>query len=163
MQNIISRRVSLLFQNVRNFNPLYLPFHPKLYNQYLFQNLHFFYDFYKRNLGHPLQGNGNCFFYYSIRTMNYEIPQLVKLESNLVLSTGLIMRIGMVTIKIKMWKLTFRALALCRSEWRRANAQNISFRISLQFTLSTQLIKPNYLVILPPMQHHNFFGNLPPL
>ena len=26
-----------------------------------------------------------------------------------------------------------------------------------QFTLSTQLIKPNYLVILPPTQHHSFF------
>ena len=25
-----------------------------------------------------------------------------------------------------------------------------------QFTLSTQLIKPNYLVILPPTQHHSF-------
>ena len=32
-----------------------------------------------------------------------------------------------------------------------------------QFTLSTQLIKPNYLVILPPTQHHSFFGSLPPL
>ena len=32
-----------------------------------------------------------------------------------------------------------------------------------QFTLSTQLIKPNYLVILPPTQHHSFFRNLPPL
>ena len=32
-----------------------------------------------------------------------------------------------------------------------------------QFTLSTQLIKPNYLVILPLMQHHSFFINLPPL
>ena len=31
-----------------------------------------------------------------------------------------------------------------------------------QFTSSTQLIKPNYLVILPTMQHHSFF-NLPPL
>ena len=30
-----------------------------------------------------------------------------------------------------------------------------------QFTLSTQLIKPNYLVILPPTQHHSFFRNLP--
>ena len=26
-----------------------------------------------------------------------------------------------------------------------------------QFTLSTQLIKPNYLVTLPPTQHHSFF------
>ena len=32
-----------------------------------------------------------------------------------------------------------------------------------QFTLSTQFIKPNYLVILPPTQHHSFFRNLPPL
>ena len=32
-----------------------------------------------------------------------------------------------------------------------------------QFTLSTQLIKPNYLVILPPTQHYSFFRNLPPL
>ena len=28
--------------------------------------------------------------------------------------------------------------------------------------MSTQLIKPNYLVILPPTQHHSFFRNLPP-
>ena len=32
-----------------------------------------------------------------------------------------------------------------------------------QFTLSTQLIERNYLVILPPTQHHSFFRNLPPL
>ena len=32
-----------------------------------------------------------------------------------------------------------------------------------QFKLSAQLIKPNYLVILPPTQHHSFFRNLPPL
>ena len=29
--------------------------------------------------------------------------------------------------------------------------------------MSTQLIKPNYLVILPLTQHHSFFRNLPPL
>ena len=29
--------------------------------------------------------------------------------------------------------------------------------------MSTQLITPNYLVILPPTQHHSFFRNLPPL
>ena len=32
--------------------------------------------------------------------------------------------------------------------------------------MSTPLIKPNYLVILPPTQHHSrgsFFRNLPPL
>ena len=32
-----------------------------------------------------------------------------------------------------------------------------------QFALSTQLIKPNYFVILAPTQHHSFFKNLPPL
>ena len=31
-----------------------------------------------------------------------------------------------------------------------------------QFTLSTQLIKPNYLTIFPPTQHHSFFRNVPP-
>ena len=31
-----------------------------------------------------------------------------------------------------------------------------------QFTLPTQLIKPNYLVILPPTQHHSFFQKSPP-
>ena len=31
-----------------------------------------------------------------------------------------------------------------------------------QFTLSTQLIKPNYLVLLLPTQHHSFFRYLPP-
>ena len=31
-----------------------------------------------------------------------------------------------------------------------------------QFTLSTQLIKLNYLAILPPTQHHSFFRNLTP-
>ena len=30
-------------------------------------------------------------------------------------------------------------------------------------SLSTQLIKPNYLVILPATQHHSFFRNLTPL
>ena len=49
---------------------------------------------------------------------------------------------------------------------RGASARNVSFRISLrwpQFTLSAQLIKPNYLVILSPTLHHSFFRNLPPL
>ena len=32
-----------------------------------------------------------------------------------------------------------------------------------QFTLLTHLIKPNYLVVLPPTQHYSFFRNLPPL
>ena len=32
-----------------------------------------------------------------------------------------------------------------------------------QFTLSTQLIKSNYFIILPPTQHHIFSRHLPPL
>lgn len=32
-----------------------------------------------------------------------------------------------------------------------------------QFTSSTQLLKPNYIVILAPMQHHSFFRDLSPL
>ena len=55
----------------------------------------------------------------------------------------------------EIWKLTFRALAL------RSDASKSLY--GGQFTLSTQLIKPNYLVILPPTQHHSFFRNLPPL
>ena len=30
-----------------------------------------------------------------------------------------------------------------------------------QFTLSTQFLKPNYLIILPPTQHHIFFKLTP--
>ena len=49
---------------------------------------------------------------------------------------------------------------------RRANARNVSFRISLRWTI--HIINPvdktiSYLVILPPTQHHSFFRNLPPL
>ena len=61
-------------------------------------------------------------------------------------------------------KLTFRALALRRSD------EGLTLETSAseclyggQFTLSSQLIKPNDLVILPPTQHHSFFRNLPPL
>ena len=32
-----------------------------------------------------------------------------------------------------------------------------------QFTLLTQLIKPNYLVNSPPAKHHSLFRNLPRL
>ena len=65
-------------------------------------------------------------------------------------------------------KLTFRALALRRSESDKGLMLETSASESLyrgQFTLSTQLIKPNYmyLVILPPTQHHSFFRNMPPL
>ena len=72
------------------------------------------------------------------------------LQDNLVLSTGLIMWIGH---RKEIRKVTFRALALgrARREWvrlRRANARNVSFRISSPPAVansSTQLIKPNYL------------------
>ena len=44
----------------------------------------------------------------------------------------------------------FRALALRHLLWRRANARNVSFETlnSGQFTLSTQLIIPNYVAIV---------------
>ena len=60
--------------------------------------------------------------------------------------------------------LTFQVLPqmLSVSLWWKANDQNVSFRLTLyhgQFTLSTHLIKPNYLVVLPQMQHQSFFQN----
>ena len=47
-------------------------------------------------------------------------------------------------------KLTFRALALRLSLWQKANARNVRSETLYggQFTLSTLLIKPNYLVLL---------------
>ena len=79
---------------------------------------------------------------------------------NLVLSTGLIKWTGH---RKKIRKLTFRALALRRSESIRSD-EGLTLETSAsgslyggQVTLSTQLIKPNYLVILPPPQHHSFF------
>ena len=55
-------------------------------------------------------------------------------------------------------KLTFRALALRRSESETSAFESLC---GGQFTLSTQVINSNYLVILPLTQHHSFFGNLP--
>ena len=47
-------------------------------------------------------------------------------------------------------KLTFWALALCRSESKGLlETSAFEFLYVVQFTLSSQLIKPNYLVILP--------------
>ena len=68
-------------------------------------------------------------------------------------------------------KLTFQALALRRSESAPIRSdEGLTLETSAseslyggQFTLSTQLIKPNYLVILPPTQHPSFFRDLPPL
>ena len=52
---------------------------------------------------------------------------------------------------LKVSKLTFRALALRLSLWRKAHVPNVSFETlnGSQFTLSTQLVLPNYPVILP--------------
>ena len=53
---------------------------------------------------------------------------------------------------LRVSRLTFRALALFLSLWRRTNARNVSFETLYgdQFTSSTQLIIPKlYLVILP--------------
>ena len=55
-----------------------------------------------------------------------------------------------------------------RTDWRYMSRYKLLYPPSEclyggQFTLSTQLIKPNYVVILPPTQHHSFFRNLPPL
>ena len=51
---------------------------------------------------------------------------------------------------LRVSKLTFRALVLRLSLWRRANVPNVSFETlnGGQLTLSTQLIIPNYPVIL---------------
>ena len=48
--------------------------------------------------------------------------------------------------------------------WQKANARNIIFRNYLrwQSTLSTLLIKTNYLVTLQQTEHHSFFRILPP-
>ena len=59
--------------------------------------------------------------------------------------------------------LTFRALAPRSEEGLTLETSASESLYGGQFTLSTQLIKPNYLVILPPTQHHSFFRNLPPL
>ena len=60
-------------------------------------------------------------------------------------------------------------LCCCFSRYQApTNSVALSFCIQAtdngdQFTLSTQLIKPNYLLVLPPTQHHSFFRKLPPL
>ena len=86
-------------------------------------------------------------------------------RDKLVLSTGLILSFGH---RKEIRNLTFRALALRRSEVRSDEGLTLEKSASEslysgQFTLSTRLIKPNYLVILLPTQHHSFFRNLPPL
>ena len=63
----------------------------------------------------------------------------------------------------EIWKLTFRALALRSVEGLTLKTSASESLCGGQFTLLTQLIKSNCLVILPPTQHHSFFRNLPPL
>ena len=65
---------------------------------------------------------------------------------------------------LRVSKLTFRALVLRLSLWRRANVPNASFETlnGGQFTLSTQLIIPSYIVILSHRRNISFFRNLPP-
>ena len=69
-------------------------------------------------------------------------------------------------LTVRTEKARFRALALRRNESDEGLTLETSASESLyggKFTLSTQLIKPNYLVILPLTQHHSFFRNLPHL
>ena len=95
--------------------------------------------------------------------------QTSSILDNLVLSIELIMWIGH---RKEIQKVMFRALALRRSESVIAicSDEGLALKTSAseslyggQFTLSTQLIKPNYLVILPLTPHNSFFRNLPPL
>ena len=66
---------------------------------------------------------------------------------------------------LKVSKLTFRALALRLSLWRKAHAPNVSFETlnGSQFTLSTQLVLPNYPVILPHRLNTTIFLETDPL
>ena len=68
-------------------------------------------------------------------------------------------------------KLAVRVLALQQHKWGRANLVTMGLMVKMsalktlysgQFSLSTQLIQPNYLVKSLPMQNYNFFRNLHP-
>ena len=61
------------------------------------------------------------------------------------------------------WRINFCSRVLRSNEGLTLETSASESLYGGQFTLSTQLIKPNYLVILPPTQHHSFFRNLPPL
>ena len=94
-----------------------------------------------------------------------DIPAAARNNDNLVLSTGLIIWIGR---RKEIRKLTFRALALPPSESIRSD-EGLTLETSTseslcggQFTLSTQLIKPNYLVILPTDAAPQFLWKLAP-
>ena len=79
------------------------------------------------------------FFYLLVKTFHQ--------WGSLALSTKLI-NVSWPLLKVP--KRMFRALALRLSPWRRANARNVRFETLYggQFTLSTQLIIPNYPDIL---------------
>ena len=53
--------------------------------------------------------------------------------------------------------------SICSDEGPTLETSASESRCGGQFILSTQLIKPNFLVILPPTQPHSFFINLPAL
>ena len=66
---------------------------------------------------------------------------------------------------LKVSKLTFRALALRLSLWRKAHVPNVSFETlnGSQFTLLTKLVLPNYPVILPHRLNSKIFLEVTPL
>ena len=94
------------------------------------------------------------------RSENFSLGFSSSQYGNLVLSTEPVYNVNYPYLR---FEAEFRALALCQSASpslkRRANARNVSFQTLNvdQFTLSTQLILPNYFVI----PHHSFLRNLP--
>ena len=65
------------------------------------------------------------------------------------------------------WKADFSSVSHSSdSLWRRANARNVSFSISLRCSIYiiNSVDKPNFSCITPPpTQHHSFFRNQSPL
>ena len=95
-----------------------------------------------------------------IPTLHFSVDEK---QFNMVFSTGLIMWIGHHKEIQEIWELTFQALALHSDKGLTLETSASESLYGGQFTLSTQLIKPNYPVIVPLTQHHSFFRNLPPL
>ena len=110
-----------------------------------------------------------CFTKATVYPKNVKFRNQIKIVFVLILptlnlymfsSTGLIILIGH---REEIRELKFPALALRRSESIRSD-EGLTLEMPAleslyggQFTLSTQLIKPNYLAILPPTQHHMQF------
>ena len=80
-------------------------------------------------------------------------------SDNLVLSTGLIIWIGH---RKEIRKLTFRALRIRSDDGLTLETSASESLYVGQFTLSTQLITPNYLVILPTDAAPQFLSKLAP-